>query len=62
LYGLIWSKRVIKKLREMTDAGMMDCKEALKATDGDMEKAVEWLEKRVLVLLRRRLIKLQLKV
>ena len=36
----------IKKLREMTDAGMMDCKEALKATDGDMEKAVEWLRKK----------------
>ncbi len=33
----------IKKLREMTDAGMMDCKKALAATDGDMDKAVEWL-------------------
>jgi len=33
----------IKKLREMTDAGMMDCKKALQATDGDMDKAVEWL-------------------
>ncbi len=33
----------IKKLREMTDAGMMDCKKALNETDGDMEKAVEWL-------------------
>lgn len=36
----------IKKLREMTDAGMMDCKQALSATDGDMEKAVEWLRKK----------------
>ena len=36
----------IKKLREMTDAGMMDCKQALAATDGDMEKAVEWLRKK----------------
>jgi elongation factor Ts len=36
----------IKKLREITDAGMMDCKEALKATDGDMEKAIEWLRKK----------------
>jgi elongation factor Ts len=36
----------IKKLREMTDAGMMDCKKALSATDGDMEKAVEWLRKK----------------
>ena len=33
----------IKKLREMTDAGMMDCKKALAAADGDMDKAVEWL-------------------
>ena len=33
----------IKKLREMTDAGMMDCKKALAASDGDMDKAVEWL-------------------
>jgi len=33
----------IKKLREMTDAGMMDCKKALSESDGDMDKAVEWL-------------------
>jgi len=33
----------IKKLREMTDAGMMDCKKALTQADGDMDKAVEWL-------------------
>ncbi len=33
----------IKKLREMTDAGMMDCKKALTASDGDMDKAVAWL-------------------
>jgi len=36
----------IKKLREITDAGMMDCKQALVATDGDMEKAQEWLRKK----------------
>ena len=36
----------VKKLREMTDAGMMDCKQALTATDGDMEAAVEWLRKK----------------
>ena len=36
----------IKRLREMTDAGMMDCKQALAASDGDMEKAVEWLRKK----------------
>jgi elongation factor Ts len=33
----------IKKLRDMTDAGMMDCKKALSSSDGDMDKAVEWL-------------------
>jgi len=33
----------IKKLRDMTDAGMMDCKKALASSDGDMDKAVEWL-------------------
>jgi len=33
----------IKTLREMTDAGMMDCKKALAASDGDMDKAVAWL-------------------
>lgn len=33
----------IKKLREMTDAGMLDCKKALTEADGDMDKAVEWL-------------------
>ncbi len=36
----------IKKLREMTGAGMLDCKQALAASDGDMEKAVEWLRKK----------------
>ena len=33
----------VKKLREMTNVGMMDCKKALQATDGDMDKAVDWL-------------------
>jgi elongation factor Ts len=33
----------IKKLREMTEAGMMDCKKALTASDGDMDAAVAWL-------------------
>ncbi len=33
----------VKELREMTGAGMMDCKKALGATDGDLDKAVEWL-------------------
>ena len=36
----------VKELREMTGVGMMDCKKALVATDGDMEKAVEWLREK----------------
>ena len=35
----------VKELREMTGAGMMDCKKALSETDGDMDKAVEFLKK-----------------
>ncbi len=33
---------LVKELREMTGAGMMDCKKALTATEGDMDKAVEF--------------------
>lgn len=33
----------VKELREKTGAGMMDCKKALTETDGDMEKAIDWL-------------------
>ena len=36
----------VKTLREMTGVGMMDCKKALTATDGDMDKAVEWLREK----------------
>ncbi len=36
---------MVKELREMTGAGMMDCKKALGATDGNMDEAVEWLRK-----------------
>ena len=36
----------VKKLREMTNVGMMDCKKALTASDGDMDKAVEWLREK----------------
>lgn len=34
---------MVKELREMSGAGMMDCKKALTATDGDMDKAIEFL-------------------
>lgn len=37
---------MVKELREKTSAGMMDCKKALSATDGDMEAAVTWLRER----------------
>ena len=36
---------MVKELREMTGAGMMDCKKALGETDGDMDAAVEYLRK-----------------
>jgi elongation factor Ts len=37
---------LVKELREKTGAGMMDCKKALGATEGDMEAAVDWLRKK----------------
>ena len=37
---------MVKELREMTGAGMMDCKKALNATEGDMDKAVEFLREK----------------
>ncbi|MGC9526686.1 MAG: translation elongation factor Ts [Limnospira sp.] len=40
------SAKVVKELRDKTGAGMMDCKKALKETDGDMTKAVEWLRQK----------------
>ena len=36
----------VKKLREMTGSGMMDCKKALTATEGDFDKAIEWLREK----------------
>lgn len=37
---------MVKELRELTGAGMMDCKKALAATEGDMDKAVEFLREK----------------
>ena len=37
----------VKELREKSGAGMMDCKKALTASDGDIEKAVDWLREKV---------------
>ncbi|MBF2084032.1 translation elongation factor Ts [Thermoleptolyngbya sp. C42_A2020_037] len=40
------SAKLVKELRDKTGAGMLDCKKALAESDGDIEKAVEWLRKR----------------
>jgi elongation factor Ts len=40
------SAKLVQELRQKTGAGMMDCKKALKETDGDMEKAIEWLRQK----------------
>ena len=40
------SAKLVKGLREKTGAGMMDCKKALKETDGDINKAVDWLRQK----------------
>src|SRR4051812_21909921 len=39
------SAQLVKELREKSGAGMMDCKKALAATNGDLEVAVDWLRK-----------------
>ncbi len=36
----------INKLRQMTGAGMMDCRKALTETNGDFEAAIDWLRKK----------------
>jgi elongation factor Ts len=40
------TNEMIKALRETTQAGMVDCKRALQETDGDMQKAIEFLRKK----------------
>jgi elongation factor Ts len=44
----------VKKLRDKTNAGMMDCKKALKETGGDLEKAVVYLREKGLAVARKR--------
>ncbi len=36
----------VKELREKTQAGMLDCKKALEACEGDMDKAIDWLREK----------------
>ena len=43
---MAFTAKDVAKLREMTNVGMMDCKKALSASDGDMDKAIEWLRER----------------
>ncbi|MBA4391165.1 MAG: translation elongation factor Ts [Syntrophus sp. (in: bacteria)] len=46
---------LVKKLREKTGVGLMDCKEALKHAEGDIEKAVEYLREKGLAKLQKRM-------
>lgn len=54
--------QMVKELREKTGAGMMDCKKALVETEGDMEKAIDYLREKESLKLRKNLIVLLLKV
>lgn len=38
--------QMVKELREKTGAGMMDCKKALTETNGDMDKAIDYLREK----------------
>jgi elongation factor Ts len=49
------SADAVKKLREKTGVGLMDCKEALKQSNGDMEKAIEHLREKGLAKLQKRM-------
>ena len=42
----MFSASDVKELREKTGAGMMDCKKALEACEGNMDKAVDWLREK----------------
>ena len=46
VYKMAFTAQDVKALREMTGCGMMDCKKALTETDGDQEKAVEYLREK----------------
>jgi elongation factor Ts len=49
------SADAVKKLREKTGVGLMDCKEALKQSNGDMEKAMDYLREKGLAKLQKRM-------
>jgi elongation factor Ts len=48
------SAKLVKELRDQTGAGFMDCKAALQETNGDLEKAVDWLRKKGMAKAQRR--------
>ena len=50
-----FSTDTVKKLREKTGVGLMDCKEALKHANGDMEKAVDYLREKGLARMAKRM-------
>ena len=45
-YTMAITAQLVKELRDMTAAGMMDCKKALVEVEGDLEKAVDWLRQK----------------
>ena len=49
------SAEAVKKLREKTGVGLMDCKDALKQSNGDMEKAIDYLREKGLAKLQKRM-------
>ena len=53
---------LVKELRDMTGAGMMDAKKALVETDGNIDKAVDLLREKVWLRQLKKLVVLQLKV
>lgn len=48
------TSQMVKELRDKTNAGMMDCKKALGETDGDMEKAIDFLRQKGLAVAQKR--------
>ena len=42
----MFSASDVKELREKTGAGMLDCKKALQESEGNMEKAIDWLREK----------------
>ena len=48
------TSQMVKELRDKTNAGMMDCKKALSETEGDMEKAIDFLRQKGLAVARKR--------